>query len=225
MNPEIEKYIKQAQDKGLSDNQIRNNLLDAGWDANSVNKGLGGGAEISVPKPVTATSKDEYKHLSNPLNSILYFISFMVLFTAIYSGVVVSNNAIEYYLPKETMQSPIYGGGIATASEVVYQTTTVAFAFFVISLPIYLGIHSFLKMEEGKKEIIRKSWSRKISYFLIILNCFVVCLGAPVWLVWLIVTQDFVVNDLLKFFVNFTLNFLPLTYYFLQLRDDKKIFG
>lgn len=231
MDQDIKKYIQKAQSKGLSDKEIQQNLLNAGWDKSSINEALGLEEDLIVPKPKTLNNnaeisqKSEYRHLSYPLNSILYIISFILLLISIYSGIVVSNNAIEYFMPKNiVLDSPTgYGSGISTSTEELYRTTTIAFAFLVISLPAYLGINAFLRSEESKRSIVRKSWARKISYFLIILNTFLFCIGAPVWLVWLIVTQDFATGDFLKFMINFSLNMLPLIYYFLQLRDDKKI--
>ena len=235
MNPEIKKYISNAREKGLDDEEIRKNLKDAGWENSQVNAALGV-EELAVPRPNSHI--EEYRHLSNPLNSVLYIIAFILLLTAVFSGMWVLNNAVEYYLPtnpafeSSTSASsadigvlPYYGGGISTEYENLYRTTTISFAFFAISLPLYLVVMSFLRSDEAKKVIVRKSWARKISYFIIIINCFVICVGAPVWVLYLLITGDFSANVILKFLANFSFNIFPLIYYFLQLRDDKKIFG
>lgn len=226
MNPEIKKYISDAKEKGLEEKEIRSNLKSAGWDEASINSAFGEKV-LEVPKPSsTSSNHEEYRHLSNPLNSILYIINFVLLLTALFSGMLLLNNAVDYYVPDKVINTTdVYGGGVNTTYDQLFNSATISFAFFAVSLPLYLLITAFLRNDESKKIIIRKSWARKISYFLIIFNSFVICVGAPVWTLYILISGDFSFGVLLKFFANFLFNIFPLIYYFLQLRDDKKIFG
>jgi len=218
--PELQKYIKDSLDKGSSKEEIKKSLIDRGWDHHDVEIALNmNDSDNLIPAPPSGSSSNEYRHLSNPLNSIVYIISFLLILTVIYSGMLAFGVAVDYYFAPQTDQNVL---GYYSTYDTLYQTMTLSLATFIISLPIYLLTVWFLRSDENKRPIIRKSWSRKGSAFIVILFTFGYCLGSLIWIVYTTITQQVSSNDLIKFSVYFILNLLPLVYYFMQLKDDKK---
>lgn len=64
MKPEIEQFVDKARSKGLTDDEIRQKLLTAGWPANEVEDAINGltapvpkaSDQLDVPRPSTSTS-------------------------------------------------------------------------------------------------------------------------------------------------------------------------
>lgn len=220
--PELKKYIKDSLDKGKSKEDIRKTLIDGGWDQKDVDQELNmdQSDDNLPPPPPPGHGSMEYRHLSNPLNSIVYIISFILLLTVIYSGMFAFGIAIDYYLSPQTNSSSIFS--YSSGYDGIYQAMTLSLSTFIISLPIYLLTVWFLRSDENKRPIIRKSWSRKGSAFILILFTFGYCLGSLVWIVYTTISGQVNGNDLIKFSVYFLMNLLPLVYYFMQLKDDKK---
>ena len=133
--------------------------------------------------------------------------------------------AVDYYYPPTdptTSAIGVLSGNSTSSGE--YQAMILSLATFIIALPVYILTIWFLRSDENKRPIIRKSWSRKGSAFIIILFTFGYCIGSLVWIVYAAISQQVTMNDILKFVVYFILNLLPLVYYFLQLKNDKKYF-
>lgn len=224
--PELNKFIQESLEKGKSKEEIRQSLVDRGWDPKDIDSALDKQEkqdDLLPPPPPPGHGVNDYRHLSNPLNSIVYIISFILVLTAIYSGMSAYGAGVDYYLePSNKNNGWFASSSYSTSDESLYQTLSLSLATFIISLPIYLLSVWFLRSDENKRPILRKSWSRKFSAFLVILSTFGYCLGSLISLVYTTILGEVNGNDFAKFPVFFFLNFFPLVYYFIQLKDDKK---
>lgn len=71
---ELDSYINEAREKGLSDEKIKNNLESEGWDTSEINSALGG---LSIPKPPVKSSGKTSQHVdasTGPLQSALHHV-------------------------------------------------------------------------------------------------------------------------------------------------------
>jgi hypothetical protein len=221
MNPELNKYITQAKAKGLDDERIKAQLIEAGWTLNDIDVALGGDI-LSVPKPnQTLVQNNDYKHMSHPLNSVGYIICLVFSLLSIFSISYIFVTAINFYMPEQVNTS---SGLISTDSLSLFlDILASALATVVVTMPIYLVITYFLRKYEVKYTPVRKSYSRKILLFVVTLITFWTMVGYGMWFLYNLFLGDFSFNKLLVLFSIIFVNAIPFGFYFVQLKNDRQI--
>jgi hypothetical protein len=177
---ELDSYIAEAREKGLSDEKIKKNLTDEGWDKSSIEAGLHG---LSVPKPPSGShSKAGGQNITStgPLQSALHH----VLLWFFLGSSIISIAAVT---------ASLFGAQVSTtALASLIAVTIVTFVPYAVFFVLYL-----LKVKHNPKTIPGKIWT-------IITLCFasVGAMSSAITLVVSLVTEAdayVVVGSLLSF--------------------------
>lgn len=223
MNPALSKYITQAREKSLKDDEIIANLSEAGWEERTIKSALKG--EPNVPTPnldYSSTSiEDDYRHLSHPLNTIGYIITLILLSLTISSLCYIFITAINFYFPE---QGSFASGGYFSIGGLNSFLSVAAYALasIIIATPVYLVINYYLRKYEIKLPKIRKSYARRLLVFAVALVTFWVMIGYGVWFLFSLFLGEFTVNKLLTFLTIVIINAVPFAYYLIQLKNDRQ---
>lgn len=163
MNQNIQDYVTTAREKGLGDPDIRQRLLDMGWDAAYVYEALDGSNELVPPRPQGPVSSNlnqgEVKVVGSGFSVsgfeyLIYFLSLGIVALAV--GALLHNIV---NLVVESGKFSFYGEVIPFAS-----------AALVVVGPIFIALMLRLKKKERQHPEIISDVSRRraVQFFLFI---------------------------------------------------------
>lgn len=124
---ELETYIKEARDQGLSDDHIRNALKAEGWNTQDIDKALSGLVVPKPPKSTTDTHHSNNVQSTGPLHSALHHVLlwFFLISASLSIGAAVSS---------------LYGSFVSTtALASLMAVTLVTFTPYLIFFILFLG--------------------------------------------------------------------------------------
>lgn len=137
---DLDSYISKARGKGISDQHIKKTLLEEGWDAPSVEAGLGG---LTVPKPPSGALKpQQHSDTTSSLQSALHHV---LLWTFLLSATIAIS----------AVTASLFGSNVSTSALAsLIAVTIVTFTPFLVFFILYL-----LKVRKNPKTIPGKVWS------------------------------------------------------------------
>ena len=167
-------YIVAARKKGHSDNQIKTNLLAAGWDRGMVASGLKAQADLPVPSPPTPDHHiidDQPRPVVQNFSTrgLEYIIMFIALGVAATSLGSILNAAVNALFNTNTSFWDVDG------------TARLAFSALIVSFPILAYLFMRLKQAEHTDHTLRLDPSRKRAIQLTLIITFLIGLSNVVF--------------------------------------------
>jgi hypothetical protein len=224
INQEVSDYIKKSRKNNISDGQIKSALVQNGWSEQMVNEAFG---KNPIPVPVspqvpTPPSYTENKPVSkngmwDAFEHIIMFISLYVLATSI---VLVLQIFVDKWIPDissyssysyyDSLQSMLIRGYLAS---------------LIVSFPLF----SFLFIQITKRTIknpnIRNLKSRKVFIYTTLVGTFIIMLSNIIFIVYELLNGNVSFNFVLKFAITIAVSAGIFTYYILQIKEDRILYG
>lgn len=215
MHKNLLEYIAAARAKNLTDEQIKNQLLDSGWPLNSVN------SAFSVQDlPLETLHPPVVAHTGMWIGFlyILFFISLYVLTGAI-AGVF--HSWINTTAPNLTLFDNTYLSYIQLDSATVMRGYL---ASILISYPIFVILGFVLKKNVTKNPKVLSIRSRKILIYITLIGTFLIILWNIISAIFGFLSGSLMVNVLGNLCVTILIAGGVFSYFFREVRDDGKTF-
>jgi hypothetical protein len=171
MDVSLRHYIKAARAKKHTDEQIKRDLLAAGWDQNAVSAGLIG-EDLPVPEPPAASASKPPRPVVQTFStrSFEYIIMFISLAVAALSlASLLHSNA-----------NALFGSADTTGESSI----SFAAAALIVSLPVFIVLFLRLKKFELSEPALRQDPSRKRAIQLTFVITFLIGLGNIIYFVY-----------------------------------------
>ena len=164
MDASLEKYITAARAKKVSQEHIKEALLDAGWPEEQVSKAF---AKPEADLPVPPPPPPPVAHIGMWIGFlyIIFFISLYVLATSIGW---VFHIAIDKMNPAPEVINAYHGD---------LSQTRGLLAAIIVSYPIFLTLAMILKKQLLKQPAVSNLRSRKILIYITLIGTFLIMLG------------------------------------------------
>lgn len=162
MAAEITNYIAKAREKNLSDEQIKNQLIAAGWPTEQVTAALMQTQDVPVPPPPVP-----HVGMWTGFLYILFFISLYVLATSI-GGIL--HTWVDKAFPSPNNNSSFF----------TFDTASVVrgyIAAIIVSYPLFTLLAIILKKQLIKQAAVKNLRSRKLLIYITLIGTFLIMLG------------------------------------------------
>ncbi len=176
MAAELKSYIAKAREKKLSDEQIKNSLIAAGWLEDQIADALTQDPDLPVPPPPPSVS-----HVGMWVGFvyILFFISLYVLSGAV-SGIlnIWIDKAIPTYIDSASTDSNSFDFFAFFIQN--FDTPSVIrgyIAAIIVSFPIFMSLAVILKKQLATQPVVKNLRSRKILIYITLIATFLILLG------------------------------------------------
>jgi hypothetical protein len=179
MNTALKQYIQKARSKGRSDDEIKHDMIEGGWDPRLVDAGIKGDDDLVVPPPPAPAGSAKLlqqqptaqQYTSRGLEYVILFIALAV--SALSLGSILNSTV-----------NNVYGGG-----DSVPQVASFATAALVVSLPIFALLFLRLKRAEARDpELLRNHFPKRSMTMLLIIT-FLIGIGNIIYFVYSIITN------------------------------------
>jgi hypothetical protein len=162
-NPELQNYIDSAHEQGQSDEQIRLNLIDAGWPEQDVSSALGSGnsPELAVPK---------FQSRTNHFGMWIVFEYVLMFITLATSAIALAGLAHQFV--EDKLSNPDLGSGYFGYFSSAYLTTTYI-SMIIVGFPIFAFLFIHLRKLLLAHPEIRELRVRQIFIYLALVWTFI----------------------------------------------------
>lgn len=169
MNQQISDYIAQGRAQGLSNEEIKRNLLAAGWVEAQINEALGitsgpsspppppasSGPSSEIPKPPTSQS-----HSSNTMMAVLAYLGILVIVPLVSDA---KNDPFVKFHAKQGLVLLIVWIVASVFSVVPFIGLISFFVYFIAFVLMIIGIMNASKGEMKELPVIG-SWGNKFNF-------------------------------------------------------------
>ncbi|OGK21711.1 hypothetical protein A3C23_00045 [Candidatus Roizmanbacteria bacterium RIFCSPHIGHO2_02_FULL_37_13b] len=219
MDDQVVNYINQTRQAGVADPEIKQNLLQAGWSAESI-------APYFTPSLPPIPRPKEKDHMTSPTRSgshtmwdafehVLLFFSLYVLIGAI---AFIFHGLIDKYVP-----DPITSGDFRSSTNYNYYTTVIrwSLAAIIVSLPLFIFFFLNITKRTDKLPSLRQLRARKTLVYLTLIGTFIILVWKLIQIVFTLLDGNIASNFILHFLVTTGISSLIFAYYVLQVKGDK----
>ena len=220
MIAELKEYINKAREKKLTNEQIKTNLLTAGWQEQQITDALSQDADLPVPPPPPSVA---HVDMWTGFLYILFFISLYVLTTAI-GGMF--NLWIDKAIPT-VLDSTNSGSAVDFLSMFVsaYDTPAVIrgyIAAIIISFPLFMTLAFILKKQLATQPYVRNLRSRKLLIYVTLIGTFLILLGDVITACYELIAGTVTGNGLGHLGVTLLLAGAIFAYFMGEVKNDRK---
>lgn len=211
MTNELQAFVKEGLDKGLSREKMKTALIGAGWQEDEVHNALSSFAEGNFPIPVPRR-----KPYLSAREAFMYLVMFLTLYiTAVSIGTILFQT-INLWLP-----DPI---GLANGYASDYSTGLIrsSTAAVIITFPIFLFVARILLKNMRRDPSKRSSLIRKWLTYMTLYLATGVIVGDLITLVTYVLNGDLTMRFILKVAVVLTIAGAAFGYYLWDLRTEEK---
>lgn len=215
MHKNISEYIASAREKNLTDEQIKSQLLNAGWPSNMVNSAFSiQNLDLVNPPPPAVP----YTGMWIGFLYILFFISLYVLTGAI-AGVF--HSWINTKIPNLTILDNPYLSYIQVDSGTLMRGYL---ASIIISYPICVILGFILKKHLVKNHKVINIRSRKILIYITLIGAFLIMIWSIIGAIFDFLSGAVMLNVFENLCITLLLAGSVFSYFISEVKDDRKIF-
>jgi len=217
-NNTLTEYIASARQQNLSDSVIKQNLISAGWDENSVNGALG----ISVPSPLTVPAPPARSSQSQT-DSFWSWDSFehVLLFLSFYTLIISIGITLYYFVDKLFPLAKTTYNYSFTSYDYSSSILSGVLSAIIVSFPLFsfffLNIISRTKQNPELRHIL----ARKRLIYITLIVTFIIMLQNLISVLNSFLTGNLVSNSLAHFVVIIGLSLVVFLYYLNLVSEDK----
>lgn len=218
-NTELTNYIKTAQDKKIPDEQIRMQLIQAGWPDDLVRQSLGGStSDLPLPpKPPSHISHPASYNMWDAFEHILLFISLYVLASSI---ILTLNLFIDKWYPAITDKYSYYSN---TELQLIFLHGCMA--ALIVSFPLFAFFFLHITKKTLQNPSIRGLHARKTLIYITLVGTFLILLGQIISTVYGFLSGNVTINFLLHLGVIIAVAGIIFGYYLMQIKEDRKAYA
>jgi len=218
MNMDLKNFITKQRANGLSQDQIKSNLLSIGWDRDQVETALRTTPpeQEAIPKPPStpaetpAHSSAQAPGMWDSFQHILMFISMAVLAISL---ALTLHLYIDKWMPGVT---PSYSSSYYSTSEVIAYM-----AAMIVSFPLFAFFFLKVTKRTQANPSIRNLRSRKFLIYATLVITFLVVMAVIVHAVYGLLIGNFSLNFFLHFLTTVGVSSLIFVYYLTQVKEDR----
>lgn len=215
MNKNLFEYIASARAKNLSDEQIKNQLIESGWPKNKVNSAFSVQNLVQViPDPPEVP----YYGMWIGFVYILFFISLYVLIWAL-SGVF--HSWINIKFPDVTAIDNEYLALIQPDSGTVMRSYL---SSILITYPICVFLGIFIKMYLLKNRLMVNSRSRRILIYITLIGTYLILVCNIIAAFFELLSGAIIFNIFGNLFVTVLISGSMFCYFISEVKNDRKIY-
>lgn len=212
MDTSLQDYIQKAKSEGHTNDQIKANLVQAGWSANAVDNALGHDSGLSVPPPPSSKGKtsmwDAFEH-------ILLFISLYVMAAAIAM-------ILHFFVDKYVASGIITGyGNLGDLNSTLLKGYLSA---LIVSFPLFAFLFLDVTKRTKANPQLRHLDSRKLLIYITLIATFLFMIFSIITIVYSLLNGNITSNFLFHFAVTVLVNAIIFIYYVNQVKEDRKLY-
>ncbi len=212
MNEELSRFVRDALARGAGREDIRNALVDAGWQAGDIDRALGAWADREFAAPIPRP---------RPYLGAREAFLYLLLFASLY-GAAISFGNVAFVLINRAFTDPAFMGEAAMQAAVAASTEMLRWglAWLVISFPAFLLMQRHVGRTLRRDPALRSSRIRKWLTYLTLFVAAGFLAGDLIALVYFGLGGELVVRFLLKAAVVALVAGSVFGYYLRELRLD-----
>ena len=203
---ELSRFVREALSKGTARPEIRQVLLQAGWNPKQVDAALGAFSEVSFSVPVPAP-----RQYISAQEAFLYLVLFTTLYLAAYA---LGNLTFEFI--ERAFPDPLFHAGNFATSIRWWM------AMLVVSLPVFLFTSYQVKRLVAKDPTKAGSPTRKWLTYIALFIAVIFLVGDFVTLVYWVLGGELTLRFLLKVATVALISGAIFGYYLTDLRRDER---
>lgn len=209
MNPDLQRFVREALARGLKRDAIRDALRKAGWRADEIEAALRAWTETDLPVPVPRR-----RPYLNAREAFFYLVLFATLYTTAFNTGQVLFAMIELWVPDALHAGPdgdSFGDWVRGAT-----------AGIVIAFPVYLWLSRVIGREVAREPEKLGSPIRKWLTYITLFIAALVIIGDLTVLVTRLLSGELAPRFLLKVLVVFLIAAIVFGHYLDDLRRDEQ---
>lgn len=216
-NTNLSDYINRAREQKLTDDVIRKNLLDAGWDQKSVDESLG----LVVPSPLTVPTPPSSN--SNSVDSLWNWDSFehILMFLSLYT-LLISIGITLYFFVDKVFPLPkldsTYSYAVSDFGDIILSGTLSA---IIVSLPLFSFFFLNILSRTKKNPNLRNIIARKRLIYITLIITFIIMVQNLIGVITSFLNGNLVANSVAHFVVVVGLSLTVFIYFLHLVAQDK----
>lgn len=203
-------FIRESLSKGQSREQIREALLNAGWEADEVADGLSRFAESSFPIPVPKP-----RHSGSPREAFLYLVTFIALYISALALGGLQFGIVDHLMP-DAVESYYYSYG-DELSGLRWSIATLLVAYPLYALLTRMHLKSYVTDPERRGSSVRR-WLTYLT--LVVAAC--VMIGTMIGLLGGLLEGVLALKTLLKILIAMALAGAVFLFYLWEVKLGSK---
>jgi len=216
MDTRLNDYISKARNQHLSDKQIKQNLLNAGWQEHIIINTLQDTTikdDTVYPSPEAITQMTPVSHLGmwTGFLYIIFFISLYVLASSIAGIFHIWTDAL---FPNNNNLAINFSHNYAVLRGLI--------AAIIVSYPVFLTLSLILRKQLIKQPLVKNLRSRKILIYLTLIGTFLLLIGHIIITIYDFLNGSLTINVIGHVFVTFLIAGSLFGYYLQEVQYDKK---
>ena len=211
-NSNLEKYVASAREQKVPDNEIRDQLVKAGWSESDITTALSPqpSSNVNLPPPPAPRFG-----MWVAFQYILLFISLYVTATAV--------SSIFHYAVDDFIKDPIDRTGRYSGFSLLFgELVLVHVAALIVAFPIFGALFFIVKKEAMAKPAIRGLKVRKILIYITLVITFLILIGHLIGTVYSFLSGTVSTRTLAHLAVTFTVTGSIFAYLLREVWEDRK---
>ena len=220
MVAELKSYIEKAREKKLTDEQIKKQLLTAGWQEEQIAEALSQDADFPPPPPPPAIA---HVGMWTGFLYILFFISLYTLATAI-GGVF--NIWVDKAIPTVINNPDSSSFDFSSFFTDNFDTPSIIrgyIAAIIVSLPLFVSLSLVLKKQLVNQPGVKNLRSRKLLIYITLIVTFLILLGDVIATCYELISGTVTGNSFGHFGVTLLISGSIFGYFIGEVKNDRKI--
>ncbi len=209
MNADLQRFVREALERGLARPAIRERLLAAGWRAEEVEAALAAWVEVDFPVPVPRRRPQ-----LSARETFLYLVLFATLYLTAFDVGAVLFSCLDRWLPDAVARD--YG------RDAVAEGIRGGIAGLLIAFPIFLGISTFVGRLLARDPEKRGSAARRWLTYLTLFVAALVIIGDLSFLVQRLLSGELPLRVLTKVLVVLAIAGTIFGHYLADLRGEER---
>lgn len=228
INQELSDYIQKSRENKIPDEQIKRNLLQIGWSEQIVNDAF---KEKTIPIPVptpmppqvpmppslTVNKAVSKSSMWDAFEHVLLFISLYTMATAI---ALILHTFVDKWLPGVQTDSYSYAYYNSDWQSSLLRGYTAA---LIVSLPVFSFLFLDLVKRMDKNPYLRTVTARRILIYITLVITFIIMLINVIDSVYTLLKGNITPNFFLHLIITLGVSGIIFTYYFREVREDRKL--
>lgn len=168
-----------------------------------------------------------YKHFSNPLNSLMYILGLIFVYSSVIGLIILSQNLLDVVLPTNVNNLDVNNYGYVNFYDYKQKLSTITniFSWLLVVFPLFLVTLFLITKTEIKNSTLVKSYTRSAYLFLPLIASVIYFVGYTGYFINLLISYDYVFsfNDLFKYMIVLIILIPVMAYHFITLKRTSNL--
>lgn len=208
-NQELQKFISSQKEKGVNQSTIIEKLHYVGWDQKTIIENL---IEDDIPKPDIpkkgkASLWDAFEHIILFISLYVFAISFGLLLHYFVDRFIPGIDTDNYRYVEQRWQTSQVNGYIAA---------------IIVSFPVFAFLFRRITKRTLHDPSLRSELARKLLTYATLIGTFITLLYQASRTIYSLLQGNITINFILHFAITSTIAAIIFTYYFNEVKEDRK---